>query len=70
MQQTSLSDAMHSTAGLPVVRPKPHLPNSPITPGASPLHLTPGVPDSDELFLLAPVVHLPVTRYKSFNPCH
>lgn len=48
---------------------KSHL-NSPITPGSSPLHLTPGVSDTDELFLLTPVVHLPAIKCRKSNPHH
>lgn len=34
-----------------------------ITPGSGPLHLTPGVPDPDQLLRVATVLHLqPITR--------
>lgn len=61
-----LSSAMH----LPAVGLKSHLSNSPIAPGSGPLHLSPGVPDADELFLPTPVVHLPATRDRRLSPCH
>jgi len=57
-------------AALPAVGLKSHLSTSPIAPGSGPLHLTPGVPDADELLLLTPVVHLPVTRHRRLSPCH
>lgn len=71
-----LSGAVHSIAvcavptALPAAGLKSHLSNSPIAPGSGPLHLTPGVPDTDELFLLTPVVHLPASRHRRLSPCH
>lgn len=65
-----LTDVCAMPAGPPVVGLVSHLSNSPIAPGSSPLHLTPGVPDADELFLLSPVVHLPTTRHRRLSPCH
>lgn len=64
-----LTDVCAVPAGLPVVGPTSHLSNSPIAPGSSPLHLTPGVPDADELFLLTPVIHLS-TRHRRLSPRH